>query len=107
MPNPNATAAVATVWVEQAPAIAILGAHVSARAETFVDQLVAALERRGRAHVVQRTSQLAADTRLIVIVGSHVPRALRDPDVQAWWERADLLLSDPSAIVADALATAL
>lgn len=107
VPNPDATTTVTTLWVDQAPAIAVVGAHVSAGAEAFVNHVIAALDRRGRVHVVQRTSEPAVDTRLLVIVGSHVPRALRDPGVHELWERADVLLSDPSAIVAHALATAL
>ncbi len=103
----HAEAVVTTLVVDRVPAIAVVGAHASVRPDVFVNHLAHGLERRGRALVIERGSEPMVETRLLVIVGSHVPRALRDPGAQALWERADVLLADPSAIVAEALAAAL
>jgi hypothetical protein len=100
-------AMLSTVFVDANPIIAVVGARADVGADGFVSQLVAAIESTGRTVRVERAADVPPDARMLVIVGSHVPRPLRDPAASQLWERADLLLSEPSLIVAEALAAAL
>lgn len=102
-----ATLLVTTVWVDGTPGIAVVEGAANVSANVFVTHLVTALEKSGRVAQVIRSAEPAAHTRLLVIVGSHVPRRLRHPGAQSLWSDADLLLSEPSSIVAEALAAAL
>jgi len=101
-----AAASVATVFVDARPAITVLGARVDVGAERLVAQLSAAAEHAGRTARVERSTDVPSEARLLVIVGSHVPRSLRDPVASQLWNRADVLLAEPSEIVARALIAA-
>lgn len=107
VPQRSTDPIVSTLMVGSIATVAVVGASADAGAEAFVQQLVAAIGRSGREARVERTPEPASGTRLLVILGSHVPRAKRRPEAQALWERADLLLTEPSVIVAEALARAL
>ncbi len=101
-----ATFSISTLLIVQRPSIAVLGANSQMPIDPFVTALRDACQRQGMTVTVERTAELQPHTRLVVLIGHHVPPTQRHPMAQQLWSRADMLLAESSVVIAESLAVA-